>query len=60
MGAAFPVVAPDAFGAHRGFAYHHYGRRDVTTFLAGHVTFGSLLGVFYPLLHPALALHAAW
>ena len=46
-------------GPHPGFAYRRYGRRDVVTFLGGHLTFGCLLGVLYPALHPGLAVGAA-
>lgn len=60
VGAVFPVVDPHTARAHPGFAYSHYGRRDVTTFLAGHLTFGILLGLLYPALHPALERAAAW
>lgn len=60
VGAVFPVVDGHVVRPHPGFAYRHYGRRDVTTFLAGHLTFGTLLGLLYPALHPALELHTAW
>ena len=58
----FPVVDPDSAAAGLrgvGFAYARYGRRDVLTFLAGHVGFGSLLGLLYSGLHPALGIPAA-
>ena len=51
-GAVFPVVDDVVDAKHPGFAHQRYGRRDVTTFLAGHLTFGSLPGVLYPALHP--------
>ena len=61
VGAIFPVV--DRFsglGASTpGFAYARYGRRDVLTFLAGHLSFGMLVGFLYPALHPAVGLPAA-
>lgn len=60
VGALFPVVDPQTAGPRPGFAYARYGRRDVLTFLAGHLTFGTLFGLLYPALHPALELHAAW
>ncbi len=48
-----PLPAPGVF-------YRHYGRRDVVTFVAGHLWFGLLAGVLYALLHcqlpPAAAL----
>ncbi len=59
---AFPVLTPDALapGRHRlGFAYAHYGMRDVVTFLGGHLSFGALIGVLYPVLHPVLSASAA-
>ncbi len=59
---AFPVVDPPSVraGTRRlGFAYARYGSRDVLTFLGGHLTFGLLLGLLYPALHPALAVDAA-
>ena len=60
VGALFPVVDEHVERAHPGFAYRHYGRRDVLTFLVGHLTFGILLGLLYPLLHPSLDITAAW
>ena len=60
VGAVFPVVAGAIDAMHPGFAYRRYGRRDVATFLSGHLAFGSLLGVLYPVLHPTLGLHTAW
>lgn len=60
VGALFPVVDPRTAGQHPGFAYSRYGRRDVITFFAGHLTFGTLLGLLYPALHPALDVAAAW
>jgi hypothetical protein len=62
VAAVFPVADPDsaAAGLRRvGFAYARYGRRDVLTFLAGHVGFGLLLGLLYPGLHSALDLPTA-
>lgn len=72
VGALFPLVQhrPDEPGPpgetrgwlsrpHPGFAYRRYGPRDVITFLGGHLTFGVLLGVLYPALHPALGVAAA-
>lgn len=59
-GAVFPVDDAVVDAKHPGFAYRRYGRRDVTTFLTGHLTFGSLLGVLYPVLDPTLGLHSAW
>jgi hypothetical protein len=63
-----PTAQPDLHGVsrgwlsgpHPGFAYRRYGRRDVLTFLGGHLTFGGLLGITYPALHPALTVAAAW
>ncbi len=43
-----------------GVFYRHYGRRDVTTFLAGHLLFGLLAGVGYAFLHGQLPPSAAW
>lgn len=60
VGAMFPVVDEHVERLHPGFAYRHYGRRDVLTFLVGHLTFGALLGLLYPLLHPSLDVAAAW
>jgi hypothetical protein len=48
-----PVPAPGVF-------YRHYGRRDVVTFVVGHLAFGVLSGVFYALLHGGLPPSAAW
>jgi hypothetical protein len=48
-----PVPAPGVF-------YRHYGRRDVVTFVLGHLGFGVLSGVLYALLHADLAPSAAW
>jgi hypothetical protein len=62
VAAIFPVLDPPsrAAGLRRvGFAYARYGRRDVLTFLGGHLTFGLLIGVLYPVLHPMLAVQAA-
>ena len=62
VAAAFPVVDPSArtAGLRRvGFAYVRYGRRDLLTFLGGHVAFGLLLGWLYPALHPHLSIAAA-
>ena len=59
---AFPVVAPSSAAAGRtgvGFAYAHYGRRDVLTFFGGHVIFGLIIGVLYPALHAQLSIAAA-
>jgi hypothetical protein len=58
----FPVLEREALaaGKHRlGFAYANYGRRDVLTFLGGHVFFGMLIGVLYPMFHPAVGASAA-
>ena len=60
VGAVFPVVDAVVDGKQPGFAYRRYGRRDVTTFLAAHLTFAPLPGALYPVLHPTLGLHAAW
>lgn len=60
VGALFPVVDPHIAARTPGFAYSIYGRRDVITFLAGHLTFGTLLGLLYPVLHPGLQTSAAW
>ncbi len=62
VAAVFPVIDPPsaAAGIRRvGFAYTRYGRRDVMTFLAGHLSLGLLLGVLYPALHPALTVQDA-
>jgi hypothetical protein len=48
-----PVPAPGVF-------YRHYGRRDVVTFVLGHLAFGVLAGVLYTLLHTGLPPAAAW
>jgi hypothetical protein len=48
-----PVPAPGVF-------YRHYGRRDVVTFLLGHLAFGVIAGVLYALLHAGLPPAAAW
>lgn len=61
VAAVFPVVDPACAvaGLRRvGFAYACYGRRDVLTFLGGHLCFGVLLGLLYPGLHPALKVSA--
>lgn len=60
VGAIFPVVDVHVARPHPGFAYRHYGPRDVVTFFAGHLSFGTLLGMLYAGLHPALGLAAAW
>lgn len=46
------VAAPGVF-------YRHYGRRDLLTFLAGHLFFGVLAGTLYAVLHQGLAPGAA-
>jgi hypothetical protein len=43
-----------------GVFYRHYGRRDVVTFVAGHLWFGLVAGVAYALLHSDLPPSAAW
>ncbi len=48
-----PVPAPGVF-------CRHYGRRDVVTFVLGHLAFGVLAGVLYALLHAGLRPAAAW
>jgi hypothetical protein len=48
-----PVRAPGVF-------YRHYGRRDVMTFVVGHLWFGFVVGVLYALLHAALPSSAAF
>jgi hypothetical protein len=48
-----PLPAPGVF-------YRHYGRRDVLTFLLGHLGFGVLSGALYALLHADLPPSAAW
>ena len=42
-----------------GVFYRHYGRRDVLTFLGGHVVFGALAGALYAILHAGLSPAAA-
>lgn len=42
-----------------GVFYRHYGRRDVVTFIGGHLWFGLVVGVLYALLHEALPSSAA-
>lgn len=42
-----------------GVFYRHYGRRDVVTFVAGHLWFGLVAGVVYVLLHGGLGIDAA-
>ncbi len=59
---AFPVVDPSSAAAGHtrvGFAYAHYGRRDVLTFIGGHVIFGLIIGALYPALHAQLSIAAA-
>jgi hypothetical protein len=59
---AFPVLGREvlAEGERRlGFAYANYGRRDVLTFLGGHVVFGMLIGALYPMFHPVVGSGAA-
>lgn len=46
------VAAPGVF-------YRHYGRRDVVTFVAGHLWFGVLAGTVYAALHDGLSPAAA-
>jgi hypothetical protein len=41
-----------------GVFYRHYGRRDVLTFLVGHLLFGAVVGVLYAFLHPSAGLAA--
>jgi hypothetical protein len=56
VAAAFPIVDAAAATARLrrvGFAYVRYGRRDLLTFLGGHVTFGLLVGRSTP---PRLAM----
>ncbi len=43
-----------------GVFYRHYGRRDVFTFVAGHLWFGLVAGLAYTLLHPGLSLGSAF
>ncbi len=62
VGWAFPVLDRQAVAAglqRPGFAYVNYGRRDVLTFLGGHVVFGMVVGGLYPLFHPGLDASAA-
>lgn len=62
VAAAFPVVDADAAAAGTsrvGFAYAHYGRRDVLTFLGGHLSFGLLLGLLYTVFHRGLEMASA-
>ena len=47
-----PVPAPGVF-------YRHYGRRDVLTFVAGHLWFGVLAATLYAVLHAGLPVAAA-
>ena len=47
------IAAPGVF-------YCHYGRRDVVTFVAGHLWFGLVAGVLYAALHTDLAFAAAF
>ena len=47
-----PVPAPGVF-------YRHYGRRDVLTFLTGHLWFGFLAGTLYAVLHRGVPATAA-
>ncbi|MDK3255247.1 hypothetical protein [Blastococcus capsensis] len=42
-----------------GVFYRHYGRRDVVTFLVGHLWFGLVAGTVYAFLHADLGLDAA-
>jgi hypothetical protein len=42
-----------------GVFYRHYGRRDVLTFVAGHLWFGAMAAVMYALLHNDLSAAAA-
>jgi hypothetical protein len=48
-----PVSAPGVF-------YRHYGRRDVITFVVGHLWFGFVASVLYALLHAELPSSAAF
>jgi hypothetical protein len=43
-----------------GVFYRHYGRRDVTTFITGHLGFDFLVGVGYAVLHADLQPSAAF
>lgn len=43
-----------------GVFYRHYGGRDVTTFIAGHLGFGFLAGAGYAVLHAELPPSAAF
>lgn len=42
-----------------GVFYRHYGRRDVLTFLSGHLWFGVLAGTLYAVLHEDVPVAAA-
>ncbi|WP_219418654.1 hypothetical protein [Pseudonocardia nigra] len=42
-----------------GVFYRHYGSRDVTTFVVGHLWFGAVAGTLYALLHADLPPTAA-
>ena len=42
-----------------GVFYRHYGRRDVVSFVVGHLWFGLVAGTLYALLHAALPPAAA-
>ena len=61
VGAIFPVVEPlpGLVASTPGFAYARYGRRDVDTFLGGHLAFGMLVGLLYAVFHPVVGLAAA-
>ena len=62
VGATFPVVAkhtPAEGSLTPGVAYARYGRRDVLTFLGGHLFFGLLFALLYSALHPELGARAA-
>lgn len=43
-----------------GVFYRRFGRRDVLTFLGGHLVFGAAVGLLYALLHPHVGLAAAF
>jgi hypothetical protein len=43
-----------------GVFYRHYGRRDVLTFLGGHLWFGAVAGALYAVLHRSLPAAAAF
>ncbi len=43
-----------------GVFYRHYGRRDVITFILGHLWFGLVAGVIYALLHAQVPSAAAF